>query len=105
MADPYGALHLQTQRDLVSALHSEPCALLELDLSNAEIKEEAEDEVEVTFDGEELEIGFNVSYLMDALANVPSDTVSIFLTDASSSCLILPEGREDCQYVVMPMRL
>ncbi len=74
-------------------------------IANNPEQEEAEDEVEVTFDGEELEIGFNVSYLMDALANVPSDTVSIFLTDASSSCLILPEGREDCQYVVMPMRL
>lgn len=74
-------------------------------IANNPEQEEAEDEVEVNFEGEELEIGFNVSYLMDALANVPSDTVSIFLTDASSSCLILPEGREDCQYVVMPMRL
>ncbi len=74
-------------------------------IANNPEQEEAEDEVEVAFEGEELEIGFNVSYLMDALANVPSETVSIFLTDASSSCLILPEGREDCQYVVMPMRL
>lgn len=74
-------------------------------IANNPEQEEAEDEVEVNFDGEELEIGFNVSYLMDALANVPGDTVSIYLTDASSSCLIIPEGREDCQYVVMPMRL
>ena len=75
------------------------------ELGEDEEEEEAEDEVEVNYDGEELEIGFNVSYLMEALANVPSDTVSIFLTDSSSSCLIVPEGRDDCQYVVMPMRL
>lgn len=74
-------------------------------VANNPEQEEAEDEVEVDFEGEDLEIGFNVSYLMDALANIPGDTVSIYLTDASSSCLILPEGREDCQYVVMPMRL
>jgi DNA polymerase-3 subunit beta len=74
-------------------------------IANNPEQEEAEDEVEVNYDGEELEIGFNVSYLMEALANVPSDTVSIFLTDSSSSCLIVPEGRDDCQYVVMPMRL
>ncbi|MEM7251694.1 MAG: DNA polymerase III subunit beta [Pseudomonadota bacterium] len=74
-------------------------------VANNPEQEEAEDEVEVAFDGDPLEIGFNVSYLMDALTNVPSDTVNIFLNDPSSSCLILPEGRDDCQYVVMPMRL
>ncbi|MCH9673106.1 MAG: DNA polymerase III subunit beta [Gammaproteobacteria bacterium] len=74
-------------------------------VANNPEQEEAEDEVEVEFDGEELEIGFNVSYLMDALTNVPSETVNIFLSDSSSSCLIVPEGRDDCQYVVMPMRL
>jgi DNA polymerase III subunit beta len=72
--------------------------------SNPE-QEQAEDQVEVDYDGESLEIGFNVSYLIDALSTVPTESARIFLTDASSSCLILPEGGESCEYVVMPMRL
>ncbi|MEM7406064.1 MAG: DNA polymerase III subunit beta [Pseudomonadota bacterium] len=72
--------------------------------SNPE-QEEAEDTLEVDYDGEELEIGFNVSYLIDALSTVPSESVQILLTDAASSCLILPEEGEGCEYVVMPMRL
>jgi DNA polymerase III subunit beta len=67
--------------------------------------EEAEDVVEVDYEGDALEIGFNVNYLIDALGTVPSDRVRILLTDASSSCLILPEEGEGCEYVVMPMRL
>lgn len=80
--------------------------VLRLMASNPE-QEEAEDEVEVEYDGESLEIGFNVSYLIDALANLPAETASIHLTDASSSCLITAQGEDEggCQYVVMPMRL
>ena len=55
--------------------------------------------------GESLEIGFNVSYLIDALSTVPTESVDILLTDAASSCLILPHDGEGCEYVVMPMRL
>ena len=68
-------------------------------------QETAEDELEIEYTGEGLDIGFNVSYLIDALATLPSDTVDVFLTDSSSSCLIQPHGRSDCQFVVMPMRL
>jgi len=68
-------------------------------------QEEAEDEVEVAYDGDELEIGFNVSYLIDALTVLPSEEAVIHLGDSSSSCLITPTGEGDCQYVVMPMRL
>ena len=80
--------------------------VLRLVASNPE-QEEAEDEVEVAYDGEALEIGFNVSYLIDALANLPSETAAVHLTDASSSCLITAEDNAEggCQYVVMPMRL
>ena len=67
--------------------------------------ETAMDELEVDYGGEGLEIGFNVSYLIDALATLPSETADIFLTDSSSSCLIQPHGQSNCQYVVMPMRL
>lgn len=79
--------------------------VLRLVASNPE-QEEAEDEVEVAYGGEALEIGFNVSYLIDALTNLPSETALIHLTDASSSCLITSEDESaGCQYVVMPMRL
>ena len=74
-------------------------------LANNPDQEEAEDELEIDYDGDILEIGFNVSYLLDALAVLPSETARVFLTDASSSCLIRGDDREDCQYVVMPMRL
>jgi len=68
--------------------------------------EEAEDEVDIQYTGDAVEIGFNVSYLIDALGVLPTDTVSFHLSDPGSSCLLTP--REDdgsCRYVVMPMRL
>lgn len=68
-------------------------------------QEEAEDEVEVQYQGGELEIGFNVSYLLDALAALVSEQVVLTLTDSNSSCLIQEPDKQDCRYVVMPMRL
>ena len=79
--------------------------LLQAQAHNPEM-EEAEEEIEVSYQGSELEIGFNVNYLLDALAAVPTDTARVMFSDANSSCLILPEDdSEGCQYVVMPMRL
>ncbi len=77
---------------------------LRLTANNPE-QEEAQDEVEVEYSGEPLEIGFNVSYLLEALGALPSERAEVYLSDPSSSCLIQPEGRADCQYVIMPMRL
>jgi len=68
-------------------------------------QEEAEEEVEVTYDGEELEIGFNVNYLLDALAAVDGADVQVGLTDGNSSCLIRAAHDGSARYVVMPMRL
>jgi DNA polymerase-3 subunit beta len=68
-------------------------------------QEEAEDEVEVNYKGDEVEIGFNVNYLLDALSAIDTDRVEIGLTDANSSCLIRAPGTTDTKYVVMPMRL
>jgi DNA polymerase-3 subunit beta len=68
-------------------------------------QEEAQDEVEVDYSGDELEIGFNVTYLLDALSAVDTETVEIGLTDANSSCLIRSPGTTASRYVVMPMRL
>jgi DNA polymerase-3 subunit beta len=68
-------------------------------------QEEAEDSVEVSYQGDEVEIGFNVTYLLDALSAVEGETVEIGLTDANSSCLIRSPASANVRYVVMPMRL
>ena len=78
--------------------------LLHLQAHNPE-QEEAEEDVEVNYSGGPLEIGFNVTYLLDALNALPSELIKLSFTDSSSSCLIQePEGGT-CKYVVMPMRL
>lgn len=68
-------------------------------------QEEATEELEVEYSGPEMEIGFNVSYLLDALGAVESDTVELGLSDANSSCLITNDGDTQTKFVVMPMRL
>jgi DNA polymerase-3 subunit beta len=78
--------------------------LLMLQAHNPE-QEEAEDQVEVSYKGEEVEIGFNVNYLLDALGAIEGDKVEIGLTDSNSSCLIHGPGATHTRYVVMPMRL
>jgi DNA polymerase-3 subunit beta len=68
-------------------------------------QEEAEEEVEVTYEGNDLEVGFNVNYLLDALAAIDGQEVELGLTDSNSSCLIRSPGDSAARYVVMPMRL
>jgi DNA polymerase-3 subunit beta len=68
-------------------------------------QEEAEEEVEVNYQGEEFEVGFNVNYLLDALAAIDGAEVEVGLTDANSSCLVRAPGGGQSRYVVMPMRL
>ena len=68
-------------------------------------QEEAEEELQVDYDGGSLEIGFNVSYLLDVLGVMTTDQVRITLSDSSSSALLQEAGNDDSSYVVMPMRL
>lgn len=68
-------------------------------------QEEAEEELEVSYDGDSMEVGFNVNYLMDALGALDGEQVNVQISDPSSSCLIWDAGTEGCKYVVMPMRL
>jgi DNA polymerase III subunit beta len=68
-------------------------------------QEEAEEQVEVSYKGDELEVGFNVSYLLDALAAVEGNEVELGVTDGNSSCLVRAPGATSARYVVMPMRL
>ena len=68
-------------------------------------QEEAEEELEVAYSGEDIEIGFNVNYLLDALGAVDGEEVTLSVLDSNSSCLIRQPGRDDGKFVVMPMRL
>ena len=52
-----------------------------------------------------MEIGFNVSYLLDVLGVIADDQVKLSLSDANSSALLEASGSDDAVYVVMPMRL
>jgi DNA polymerase-3 subunit beta len=68
-------------------------------------QEEAEENIEVEYGGDEVEIGFNVNYLLDAIGAVEGGRVELGIKDGNSSCLIREPGREDTKFVVMPMRL
>ena len=68
-------------------------------------QEEAEEDIEVSYEGNDLEVGFNVNYLLDALAAIDGAEVELGLTDSNSSCLIRSPGAGSARYVVMPMRL
>jgi DNA polymerase-3 subunit beta len=72
--------------------------------SNAE-QEEAKEELEVDYGGDTIEIGFNVTYLVDALANMSQEMVKVELQDANSSALITIPDDNGFKYVVMPMRI
>ncbi|MCV6605013.1 MAG: DNA polymerase III subunit beta [Porticoccaceae bacterium] len=78
--------------------------LLKIVANNPE-QEEAEEEIGVNYTGEELEIGFNVSYLLDVLNVLPGDNTRFTLSDSNSSALVADPENEDSVYVVMPMRL
>jgi DNA polymerase-3 subunit beta len=97
----------------VSILSNEKFKGVRLNLSNGELlvsannpeQEQAEESAIVDYTGDSLEIGFNVSYMIDVLNNIKTDTVKIMLADSNSSALI--EGYDDGSslYVVMPMKL
>jgi len=78
--------------------------LIQAQANNPEM-EEAEEEIEVQYTGAQLEIGFNVSYLLDALNVIDTPNVTLALGDANSSCVMRAEGQTECTYVIMPMRL
>jgi DNA polymerase-3 subunit beta len=68
-------------------------------------QEEAFEELQVSYKGEALDIGFNVTYLLDALANLASENVVCSFGDANSSVLITVPDDKAFRYVVMPMRI
>jgi len=72
--------------------------------NNAE-QEEAVDELDIDYGGDSIEIGFNVTYLIDALANMSQDMVRLELSDGNSSALFTIPDNATFKYVVMPMRI
>jgi DNA polymerase-3 subunit beta len=72
--------------------------------NNAE-QEEAVDELDIDYAGDAIEIGFNVTYLIDALTNMEQDTVKMELADSNSSALLTIPDDAAFKYVVMPMRI
>ena len=67
--------------------------------------EEAEEMLDVSFQGDDLEIGFNVSYVLDILNTLRCEQVRVSMSDANASALIENAVDESAMYVVMPIRL
>jgi DNA polymerase III subunit beta len=78
--------------------------VLRIASSNAE-QEEAKEELEVDYTGDTIDIGFNVTYLIDVLSNVSQEMVKLELQDSSASALLTVPERPGFKYVVMPMRI
>jgi DNA polymerase-3 subunit beta len=78
--------------------------LLRISSNNAE-QEEAKEELEVDYNGDAIEIGFNVTYLIDALSNIHQETLRIELQDSAASALFTLPDTPGFKYVVMPMRI
>jgi DNA polymerase-3 subunit beta len=68
-------------------------------------QEEAEDSLVVDYQGDSLEIGFNVNYLIDVLSVLSGETIKLVLADSNSSALLEESTDSDSTYVIMPMRL
>jgi DNA polymerase-3 subunit beta len=77
---------------------------LKLISTNTE-QEEAEEELEIQYQQDPIDIGFNVTYLIDVLTNIQEDKVTLAFLDTNSSCLFTIPNNNDYKYVVMPMRI
>ncbi|HUW26854.1 MAG TPA: DNA polymerase III subunit beta [Gallionella sp.] len=74
-------------------------------ISNNSEQEEAQEEIETDYHGEALDIGFNITYLMDGLNNISSNTATFSFGDPNSSILLTTPENNEFRYVVMPMRI
>ena len=102
-----------TAMQRASILSNEKYRGIRMVLSNNNLKlistnteqEEAEEELEIDYAKDALDIGFNVTYLIDVLNNVGDENINLSFADANSSCLITVPNDENYKYVVMPMRI
>ncbi|WP_432723173.1 DNA polymerase III subunit beta [Jeongeupia wiesaeckerbachi] len=74
-------------------------------LCNNNEQEEAQEEVEVAYQGAPLDIGFNIQYLLDVLTNLSAETLNFSFGDVNSSVLVTIPDNEHFKYIVMPMRI
>lgn len=91
--EKYRGVRLQLEQDTLKVFANNP------------EQEEAEEALAVNYQGDSLEMGFNVNYLLDVMTVLDTDQVKICLSDANSSALVEEPDSSDAQYVVMPMRL
>ncbi len=106
-------LTVLTAMQRASILSNEKYRGIRMVLSNDNLKlistnteqEEAEEELEIQYMQDSLDIGFNVTYLIDVLNNVTDETIQFSFADANSSCLITVPNDQNYKYVVMPMRI
>ena len=77
---------------------------LHLISSNTE-SEVGEDQIDAKYDGEELSIGFNISYIQDVIDTLTSDNIHICINDQNSGCVLLGESEPESVFVIMPMRV
>jgi DNA polymerase-3 subunit beta len=77
---------------------------LEINSTNAD-QEEAKEEIEINYQGSVIDIGFNVTYLLDVLSNLKNEEIEFKLADSNSSALIMIPNDSSFKYVVMPMRI
>jgi DNA polymerase-3 subunit beta len=108
-----GRDYLRSALQRASILSNEKYRGVRLDLSAKSLRiqannpehVEAQDELEVDYNGTDMEIGFNVNYLIEALSAVDTDDVEVGFIDSNSSCVVKCPGETDSKFVVMPMRL
>ena len=113
-------LPLQISKDLLqsalsraSVLSNEKYRGVRFQLTNNKLKltannpeqESAEEELEVLYSGAELEVGFNIGYLLDVLNSIESEIVNFEFYGEDSSCIIKEIDSDNDVYVIMPMRL
>ena len=73
--------------------------------ANNSDQEHAEEDVALSYNGSNMEIGFNVAYLLDVVSSITTDAIHCAFTDPNNGVLIKSDHDDECLYVVMPMRL
>ena len=99
--------------DRVSTVSSDKMRAVKIGLSKNNIKVSAasqehgnaEEDVPASYNGDELEIGFNSKYLMDISEQIDSGSLKMLLADQSSPSIIQDDKNDNAIYVLMPMRV
>ncbi len=99
--------------DRVSAISSEKSRSIKFNLASSSLilsasspeEGSATEELEVSYEGDALEIGFNSGYLLDIIRQIESDSVRLMLADAASPTIVTEEDEAGALYVLMPMRV